>query len=184
MRKRVIRGIGALAAASATVALATGAASALPTQEEWLADVDARVAPAQEYLADRLPADEKTTLVLDIDNTTMQTHYERGKAIPSMLALVEEAKKQGSAVSFVTARDNDSREATIDELRSAGYPVDNLCMVGDVDGSSTAEIKTNCRIRLEGEGYTITANIGNHTHDLEGGHSERTYDLPDYGELS
>ena len=33
-------------------------------------------------------------------------------------------------------------------------------------------------MRLEAEGYTIIGNIGDQLSDLEGGHAERTFKLP------
>jgi len=41
------------------------------------------------------------------------------------------------------------------------------------------------RISVEQAGYTFVANIGNNLTDLNGGHAERTFNLPDYnGTLS
>jgi hypothetical protein len=45
--------------------------------------------------------------------------------------------------------------------------------------------KTKARAAIEAQGYTIVANVGNNTTDLDGGHAERTFKLPDYnGTLS
>jgi hypothetical protein len=45
--------------------------------------------------------------------------------------------------------------------------------------------KTKARAAIEAQGYTIVANIGNNTTDLDGGYAERTFKLPDYnGALS
>jgi acid phosphatase len=43
---------------------------------------------------------------------------------------------------------------------------------------SAADFKAPQRARIEGQGYTIIANIGDQPSDLDGGFSERTYLLP------
>ena len=41
----------------------------------------------------------------------------------------------------------------------------------------------NCRASWVASGYTIVANVGNHTTDLDGGNSGQQYLLPNYGFL-
>ena len=45
--------------------------------------------------------------------------------------------------------------------------------------ASAADFKTPQRARIEAQGYTIIANIGDQPSDLAGGHSEQTFLLPD-----
>jgi HAD superfamily, subfamily IIIB (Acid phosphatase) len=44
---------------------------------------------------------------------------------------------------------------------------------------SAADFKAPQRAAIEAEGYTIVANVGDQPSDLAGGHSERTFLLPD-----
>jgi hypothetical protein len=43
---------------------------------------------------------------------------------------------------------------------------------------SAADFKTPIRERIEKEGYTIIANVGDQSSDLAGGHAEMTFLLP------
>jgi acid phosphatase len=45
--------------------------------------------------------------------------------------------------------------------------------------ASAADFKAPQRAEIEGEGYTIIANIGDQPSDLAGGHAEQTFLLPD-----
>ena len=103
-----------------------------------------------------------------------------------MLDIAAYAHEHGAAVFFVTARPDILNGATRDNLQQVGYTVDGLYArsLGDVFGDP-ADFKTAKRAEIEGEGYTIIANIGNNASDLTGGHAERTFKLPDYdGQLS
>ena len=185
MRTALRRGVTTAVICTTALVTAAGTAVALPTKDVWLSDVAAALAPAQAYLDDRLPADdERTAIVLDIDNTSLATDYAEGEAIGATLDLALSARERGADVWFVTNRRETGRETTIQQLSDAGFPIDGLCMRGPGDDSPKEEMKTGCRISIEDEGLTIVANIGNRDTDLIGGHAERTFKLPDYdGEL-
>ena len=178
----------ASAAPVATVQVAATTAS-LPSFSTWIADVTAVTDQASAYLATRLPDSTiKAAIVLDIDNTSLESEYVGGlttPATPPVLALAKQAQAAGAAVIFVTARPEIIKALTKDNLKQVGYPNDGLYMRGTFDFSSDLTLKTNARIKIEKAGYTIVANIGNNTTDLDGGHAERTFKLPDYdGQLS
>ncbi|MFI1169526.1 HAD family acid phosphatase [Streptomyces sp. NPDC020801] len=155
--------------------------AALPSKAQWLRDVSAAIAPAQDFLAQRLrDSGEDVAIVLDIDNTSLATDFDDEKPIEATLSLARFAHDNGAFVMFVTNRKESGREETASQLEDAGFPVDGLCMRQPDDHSSKATMKTNCRSSIEREGHTIVANIGNRTTDLEGGHAERTFKLPDY----
>jgi predicted secreted acid phosphatase len=165
------------------------AAASLPSFSTWIADVTTVTNQASAYLATRLPDPTiKAAIVLDIDNTSLESEYVGGlptPATPTVLALAKQAKAAGAAVIFVTARPEIIKALTKDNLKQVGYPNDGLYMRGTFDFSSDLTLKTNARIKIEKAGYTIVANIGNNTTDLDGGHAERTFKLPDYnGQLS
>jgi hypothetical protein len=167
----------------------TTQASSLPPYGTWISDVTAVTDQASAYLATRLPAPSiKAAIVLDIDNTALETTYSGGLPTPAtkpVLALARQARDAGAAVIFVTARPEILRPLTKGNLKQVRYPNDGLYMRGFFDFSDNQTLKTNARIAIEKAGYTIVANIGNNDTDLGGGHAERTFRLPDYnGQLS
>ncbi|GAA0794512.1 HAD family acid phosphatase [Spirilliplanes yamanashiensis] len=178
----------ALAAAPATAAPsappAGPAIAALPAYATWIADVTEVADEAAAYLDDRLPDRSiRAAIVLDIDNTALQTQYRPGLTSPAtgpVLAVARQARADGAAVFFVTARPQILGLQTEANLRSAGYTVAGLYMRPWFDTRPDQKLKTDNRIAIERLGYTIVANIGNNDSDLAGGHAERTFKLPDY----
>ncbi|MFF3286371.1 HAD family acid phosphatase [Streptomyces sp. NPDC003023] len=161
--------------------------------DTWLRDVDAVVAQARPYIEQRSAgaSGEKQAIVLDIDNTSLETHFHPfwelpTPAIATMRDLARYADSRGVDVFFVTARPGIIHSLTDWNLKKTGYPVDGLYVrdLPDLFGEVSA-YKTEKRAEIEAKGYTIIANIGNNTTDLVGGHAERTFKLPDYdGQLS
>jgi hypothetical protein len=84
-------------------------------------------------------------------------------------------------VLFATGRDADTGGSRF-QLDQAGYRVDALCFL-DPAAASTQASKTACRAGWVAQGYTIVADVGNHTTDLDGGNAGRPFLLPDYGFL-
>ncbi|ARF58783.1 HAD family acid phosphatase [Streptomyces gilvosporeus] len=177
-----------VAVALPNVAQAAARSEALPSKSEWLADVAPVASDLRDYLGHRLagvPAGQKPAIVLDIDNTSLATHYDPGRPVQAILDAVRYGQQHGAAVLFASYRDADSHDSTVRELTSAGYTVDGLCLK-PADGSpGKAEVKLGCRKKYEGEGYTLIADVGNRSTDFEGGHYEKGFKLPDYdGALS
>ncbi|KOU95477.1 MULTISPECIES: HAD family acid phosphatase [Streptomyces] len=159
-------------------------------QREVAAVVDA-ARPAIEQRIANAPAGEKPALVLDIDNTSLETDFHwfwtyPTPAIAKVRALTQYAHARGVAVFFVTARPGIIHSLTEYNLKAVGYPVSGL-YVRDLPDlfEEVSTYKTAKRAEIEARGYTIIANIGNSPTDLVGGHAERTVKLPDYnGKLS
>lgn len=176
----------ALAAPSVQVAQpsATAAAQSLPSYQTWLADVTAVTDKAKSYLSSRLPDEGgKAAIVLDIDNTALQSKYRSDlvtPATPSVLALAKQAEAAGAKVFFVTARPEIIQPWTEHNLRTVGYRWAGLYTRRTFNFDSNQTLKTKARISIENLGYTIVANVGNSATDLDGGHAERTFKLPDY----
>jgi predicted secreted acid phosphatase len=93
----------------------------------------------------------------------------------------DEAKKVGAAVFFITGRDESQRAATEANLKSAGYDGYTQLIMTPVGSSfpSARNFKAPQRAKIEAQGYTIIANIGDQPSDLAGGHALRTFLLPD-----
>ena len=162
--------------------------SDFPSHRTWVSDVAEVTRATGTHLADRLPdSSGKTAIVLDIDNTALESAYATvAGTVPAtapVLAIAKQAKRDGAAVFFVSARDESFRVSTQANLESVGYPVDGLFLRPSDTTDSLQTYKTRQRIRIEQSGYTIVANIGNNTTDLAGGHAEHTTKLPDYDGL-
>nr|WSZ98972.1 hydrolase [Streptomyces sp. NBC_00857] len=184
--------LAAPSAPAATPAAAGTAAAAKPDYATWQADIAAVMDQADSYIAGRLasvPAGQKPAIVLDIDNTSLETDYSSALPTPAIrrtLALADFAHDRGVKIFFVSARPDLIESVTKYNLTSVGYTVDGLYdrSIGDLFTEVSA-FKTAQRVKIEKNGYTIIANIGNNTTDLTGGHAERTFKLPDYdGQLS
>ncbi|MEU3777330.1 HAD family acid phosphatase [Streptomyces sp. NPDC032472] len=160
----------------------------------WKRDVAAVMAPARPYVEQRIaqaPAGEKPAIVLDIDNSSLETDFHWFWTVPTpaiaeVRDLTRYANEHGVAIFFVTARPGIIASLTERNLRQVGYPVSGL-YVRDLPDlfHEVSAYKTAKRAEIEARGYTIIANIGNNQSDLVGGHAERTFKLPDYnGKLS
>ncbi|WP_327252203.1 HAD family acid phosphatase [Streptomyces sp. NBC_01244] len=160
----------------------------------WQRDVSAVIGAARPGIEQRIaasPAGEKPAIVLDIDNSSLETDFHwfwtfPTPAIAQVRDLTRYANDRGVAIFFVTARPGIVYSLTERNLKAVGYPVSGLyvrdlpALFGEVSAYKTAK-----RAEIEARGYTIIANIGNNQSDLVGGHAERTVKLPDYnGKLS
>ncbi|MEU6140251.1 HAD family acid phosphatase [Streptomyces sp. NPDC047081] len=182
----------ALAGLALSLAAALPAQAADVTEAQWLSDVAAVTGPAQTYIDGRAAANTsgaKQAIVLDIDNTSLETYFEGAgtstPATPPVLALAQDAHAKGLSVFFISARSNLFNSITKSNLTSVGYTVDGLYArtVAQMLTESVADFKTSQRKAIEANGYDIVANIGNNTTDLTGGYADATYKLPDYDGL-
>ncbi|WP_329386850.1 hydrolase [Streptomyces sp. NBC_01351] len=161
------------------------------TWQRDVATVIDGVRPAIEQRIATAKPGEKPAIVLDIDNSSLETDFHWFWTVPTpAIAKVREltryANERGVAIFFVTARPGILYSPTAWNLRTVGYPVTGLyvrdlpALFGEVSAYKTAK-----RAEIEANGYTIIANIGNKESDLVGGHAELTVKLPDYdGKLS
>jgi len=177
--------VGAPGSAHAAVPSATTVtAQALPSYETWIADVTAVAGVASAYLDTRLPnAAIRPAIVLDIDNTSLETAYNPGitsPAVDPILDLARQAEADGAAVFFVTARPEILGWQTEINLDSVGYSWEKIYLRPWFNTQANDVLKTAARTAIEGLGYRIVANIGNSATDLSGGHADRTFKLPDY----
>ncbi|MFA3877682.1 HAD family acid phosphatase [Streptomyces sp. MMCC 100] len=160
--------------------------------DTWQRDCRAVMDGALPYLKERIAGSapgEKQAIVLDIDNTSLETDFGFSYPQPAnrpVLEVAEYAQEHGVALFFVTARPGIIEAPTEWNLAHAGYESSGLYVRGFLDlFRDVAEYKTEQRAEIESDGYTIIANIGNSATDLSGGHAEKTFKLPDYdGQLS
>ncbi|MFJ1992704.1 HAD family acid phosphatase [Streptomyces asiaticus] len=180
-----------------TTAAAAAPSSATTAVEEvdyetWQRDVRAIIdEQARPYIEERTadPSGEKRAIVLDIDNTSLETDFGFSypqPAVGPVLKLAQYAHDRGVAIFFVTARPGIIYLPTEYNLAKVGYSVAGLYVRHLPDlFQDVAEYKTAKRAEIEKNGYTIIANIGNSPTDISGGHAEKSFKLPDYdGQLS
>ncbi|CAL9504818.1 HAD family acid phosphatase [Streptomyces pilosus] len=186
-----VSGTAAVPASAAPQERPAVAAAASVDYATWQADVKAVIDEARPYVERRTAGagGARQAIVLDIDNTSLETHFHLFPPTPAVapvLDLARYAHDRGVAIFFVTARPDLLEVVTKSNLTSVGYPVAGLYQRSLLDlFGSAAEFKTAKRAEIEAKGYAIIANIGNNTTDLVGGHAERTFKLPDYdGQLS
>ncbi len=129
-------------------------------------------------------------------------------AVPGMVDLVDQAAHEGYAIFFLTGRPATQEPATLGNLTSDGVGVDadypdptklndgedglftkpavadyptylKTACSADANGScTTIHYKSATRAHIESLGYDIVANFGDQFSDLEGGHADRTFKLP------
>ncbi|TMU92448.1 HAD family acid phosphatase [Streptomyces sp. DASNCL29] len=188
---------GAGGPTTTTTAAAAAPSSATTAAEEvdyetWQRDVRAIIdEQARPYIEERTadPSGEKQAIVLDIDNTSLETDFGFSypqPAVGPVLKLAQYAHDRGVAIFFVTARPGIIYLPTEYNLEKVGYSVAGLYVRHLPDlFQDVAEYKTAKRAEIEKSGYTIIANIGNSPTDISGGHAEKSFKLPDYdGQLS
>lgn len=102
------------------------------------------------------------------------------EAIGPTLDLYNAAINAGVAVFFITGRDESERTATESNLRAVGFRKWQRVILRPIGSktASAADFKAPERAKIEAEGYTIIANIGDQPSDLAGGHAERGFLLP------
>ncbi|MCK8677174.1 HAD family acid phosphatase [Streptomyces lichenis] len=172
-----------LAAAPATASAATGSAAAkLPSYETWQADVRKVMDPSVPYLDERVrQGGSKLAVVLDIDNTSLETEYHPGAPNKPVLEFAKAAAGHGVPILIATARKESGKASALSALKKAGYPaITAICL--KKNESHAVDVKIRCRKQFVSEGYTLIANVGNRPGDLEYKNYERGFKLPDYDE--
>ena len=166
------------------------AAAPMPTKRTWQSDVREAMTRSLVHLRNRVQQEKDAggdprmlAINLDIDNTSMATYYDRGRAVRATLLFAQEADRLGVQVFFNTGRTRRLRTRTIHELRAVGYELNRLCH-REPDEDVT-ESKPRCRALFRSQGFTLIANVGNNPTDFVAGADgvdyERAYRLPNYG---
>jgi hypothetical protein len=139
-------------------------------------------------------------LVLDIDETALSnyeylalTNFTGAVAalalgvvaadsppVTPTLDLYRFAQNKGVDVFFITGRPDNipgARQQTVLNLNRAGYS-DWAGLDLNPGGLGTVEYKSGERAEIEADGYRIIANVGDQESDLQGGHADRAFKLP------
>jgi acid phosphatase len=100
-------------------------------------------------------------------------------AIAPTRHLFDAARAAGVKVFFVTGRREAERAWTERNLANAGYrDWEALVMKPEALDATAAAYKAAARADIESKGFTIVANVGDQRSDLDGGHAERAFKLP------
>lgn len=162
------------------LAVAPAQASGLPSASQWRADVRHVMHGSNAYLDRRVErGGGPLAIVLDIDNTSLASHYAWPEPVRPTLRFARHAHALGVGVFFVTGRYQDDLRGARRALRNAGYTITGMC--GRRHGESLPHGKQRCRRQIARHGWRIIANVGNRRTDLVGGGYERGYRLPNYG---
>jgi HAD superfamily, subfamily IIIB (Acid phosphatase) len=138
----------------------------------------------------------KAAVVLDIDETALSNYAGivkgdfgttgsvgpivngTGTAIAPTLALYRDARARGVAVFFVTGRPSVFQKVTVANLKKAGYTKGWTGLAMKPTAAKTAAFKSAQRAAIQKRGYDIVANLGDQESDLDGGHADRAFKLP------
>ena len=185
MRRALLALLGMLLPMLVTMLAAPPAdAAGLPSKSRWEADVRQAMRGSVAYLDERAsqPVSQgggPLAIVLDIDNTSLASHYAWPQPVRPTLRFTRHAHRLEVGVFFVTGRYQDSLGSARRALKRAGYTVTGMC--GRRHGEALAHSKQRCRRQITREGWRIIANVGNRRSDLVGRNYERGFRLPSYG---
>ena len=158
-------------------------AEPLPSKSQWVADTYDAMQGSRAYIGRRVDqGGSRLAVNLDIDNTSLASHYDYGAPVAVTLRFARYAREHGVKLLFNTGRirgDGRLKKAK-DLLRAAGYRVTEICGRTSTHETLTHS-KQRCRRHFVAEGWTLVANVGNRQSDFTGGSYEKSFRLPSYG---
>lgn len=126
-------------------------------------------------------------------NPTTNAAYvqaEKMTEVFGMPALAKFAQERGYTIFYVTGRPEAQRDATAGNLGKVGYSAPDAAHLFLKNAANppaylpcgstctTIQYKSGTRAHIESLGYQIAADIGDQYSDLEGGHADRTFKMP------
>ena len=138
----------------------------------------------------------KPAIVLDIDETSLSNYSgllasgfsASGTAVPAatgtgvaigpVLDLYKDARSRGVAVFFITGRPSAIESVTEDNLKKVGYDQGWDGAFFKPGDQSVLAFKSGKRADLEKQGFDILANVGDQESDLDGGHADKSFKVP------
>lgn len=165
-------------------------------------DVQNAVDQAINYFKNRVCCGTQSAVIFDIDDTLLWSYSDMKAiqfgyvpklfhdwviradtpAVPYVKKLYDFFVSRGCSIILLTGRRFDEREATLKNLHAEGFKkIDLLITRAENElGLSALEYKSKHRKRLEQEGYTIIATIGDQYSDLKGGYAYYQVKIPNY----
>jgi len=160
----------------AAASIAQARTAPMPPKSVWLAKVRKKLVGAKDYLDAHAKDAPHPALVLDIDNTSLQSHYGWPKPVKPTLRVAKRAVADGYTVFFVTGRTPAGARAAKPALTAAGYVYAGV--YGRTKGAGLAISKQTNRELIVHRGYKIVMDIGNRKTDLSGKHVGHGIKLP------
>lgn len=166
-----------------------------------IAQVTQQAVAYLKYRINQAKQHKKLAIVLDIDETALSNYADMvamdfggtekdiemaegeasDPAIKPTLKLYQYAQAHDVAVFFITARKENYRSATEDNLKKAGYTHwDGLYLLPvDYKEKSVATFKTDTRRKITDQGYDIVLSLSDQKADLRGPYADKVFKLPD-----
>ena len=154
----------------------------MPPKSVWLAKVRKKLAGAKRELNAAAAAAKdptKLAIVLDIDNTSIQSHYNWPKPVKPTRKVANHAAALGMHVFFVTGRTRSQIKHLDSILFDDGYRYDAI--YPRPAGTRLAASKQANRAKIVKSGFTIVMDIGNRHTDLVGANTGIKHKLPSLG---
>lgn len=158
------------------------AQAAAPSKSRWVADTYRAMDGSRAYVDRRVArGGHRLAVNLDIDNTSLASHYDYGEAVAVTLRFARHARAHGVKLLFNTGRvrGGGRLDQAVGQLRSAGFVVTEICGRAS-SGEGLAHSKQRCRRHFAAQGWTIIANVGNRSTDFAGDGYEKAFRLPNY----
>lgn len=167
----------------------------------YVKDLKISAEAANAWIKKRSASGGKLAVVFDIDETVLSNlphirkedwGYDpdiwgrwvaerRAPAIEPLREVYRTALANKVAVFFITGRKDYEKASTAANLRSQGMGEYSGLIVKPSDfpsDTSASVFKAAERAKIESTGYRIIASIGDQQSDLDGGHAEKTFKLP------
>jgi acid phosphatase len=167
----------------------------------YFRDLETSSEPARSWIKKRAAEGGKLAVVFDIDETVLSNlpHIRKedwgydpqiwgqwvarrsAPAIPPLRDVYQTALDHDVEVFFITGRRSSEKAATAANLRSQGMGRYSALILKPDDfpsKQSAVLFKAAERAKIEARGYQIIASIGDQQSDLDGGHAEKTFKLP------
>ena len=101
--------------------VAPAEAASLPSRKQWRSETYSAMSGSRIWLRKNIKGVEHPAVNLDIDNTSLATHYAPGKPISVVLRFVKYADYKGATIVFSTGRRDTELKGITKTLRKAGF---------------------------------------------------------------
>ena len=106
----------------------------------------------------------------DDANWNLWVNERKAKALPGAAEFLNAGAKRGVTIFYISNRTADQAQATIDNLRSAGFPIKDasqfLGLGTVVEGCEQEGSEKSCRRQLVGRGYRVLMQFGDQVGDF------------------
>jgi predicted secreted acid phosphatase len=125
-------------------------------------------------------------IIFDIDDTLLDTakvlkKFPLMEGIEPSITFLQYAKSIGYHIVIISARKEEKREQTIENLKKIGVDnFDQLILRSEEDLKITISAYKLNRRKILNQDYDIVANVGDQISDFEGGHNGKIIKIPNF----